>query len=50
MFLSLEVIIQIWEVIPRISGLMEDKAEEIGMEASVFSAYPHHYSGYKIIW
>lgn len=32
MYLSLEVIIQSWEVMPRSSGLMENKAQENGME------------------
>lgn len=49
MFLSLEVIIQSWEVMPRNLGLMEDVAQENEMEDISILYLAHHHSVCKVI-
>lgn len=50
MFLSLEVITQSWEVMPRNPGLMEDVAQENEMGDISILYLAHHHSVCKVIW
>lgn len=50
MFLSLEVIIQSWEVTPRNPELMEDEAQENEMEDTSILCLAHHHSVCEVIW